>query len=134
MCGIGTQSPNIFLITGCPSTPTNQEPMQGEAIQGQMSAYTKMCLRDPASILCPQDDFFVTNSSALNQQWCDICKLDSSFSWCKHFPECVTEPQVWKEPEPSGDTMQGEAVKVRSQAYEDLCAKNPSSILCGSNK
>lgn len=124
---------SVFLLA-CETTPG--ETMQGVPVQGQVEAYTKMCMRTPESVLCPQDDFFVTNSSSLNQQWCDICAKDSSYSWCVHFPECVTTEQSARSTntmpsvEPKGETMQGKAVRVRAQAYEDLCARTSESVLC----
>ena len=118
----------ILLLLGC--TSSTQEPMQGTPVSGQMDAYIKMCLREPGSVLCPAEEFFVTNSSSLNQQWCDICKLDSGYSWCKHFPECVTEPTPYTPEEPTGEPMQGRAVNVRAKAYQDLCNRTPDSVLC----
>jgi hypothetical protein len=117
-----------LIMTGCATT--NKEHMQGTPVTGQMEAYTKMCMRDPGSVLCPQEEFFITNSSTLNEQWCEICRLDSSYSWCRHFPECVANPLPQPEPEPTGETMQGTAVKIRAKAYQDLCNRTPESVLC----
>lgn len=125
----------IFLVAlvGCNTAHSN--PMQGSAVEGQVEAYTKMCLREPASVLCPHDDFFVTNSDTLNQQWCDLCAKDSSYSWCKHFPDCVTvAPVIQPQEEVAGETMQGKAVRLRAQAYEDLCKRTPTSVLCSNNR
>ena len=125
-----------LVLIGCESQPANTGPMQGIPVEGQMEAYTKMCLRDPASILCPRDEFFVTNSADLNAQWCKMCSIDSSYSWCKHFKECIVEQKPTRTTntmpsvEPRGETMQGRAVRVRAQAYEDLCTRTPESILC----
>ena len=126
----------VLFLAGCQSDPINPEPMQGVEVQGQMSAYTRMCMRTPDSVLCPQDEFFATNSKNLNQQWCDLCAKDSSYSWCSYFPECVTNQKpsrsttTMPSSEPMGETMQGRVVRIRAQAYEDLCNRTPDSVLC----
>lgn len=125
----------LFLI-GCDAPSKNTGPMEGIPIEGQVEAYTTMCLRTPASVLCPQEEFFVTNSESLNQQWCELCAKDSSYSWCNHFKECVTEQKPTQFTNsipgvaPQGETMQGRVVRLRAQAYEDLCTRTPSSVLC----
>jgi hypothetical protein len=123
----------VLGLLGCASQEPN--PMQGAPVTLNAPAYEKMCLRDPASVLCPQDEFFVTNSGTLNQQWCDLCAKDSSYSWCKHFPDCVVVvTQAPAEQEVAGETMQGKAVRIRAQAYEDLCERTPASVLCTNNE
>lgn len=127
---------SVFLL-GCESNPGKT--MQGKPVRLKADAYAEMCIREPDSVLCPHDEFFVTNSKSLNQQWCDICAKDSSYSWCIYFPECVTEQKPARttntmqsvEPQaPQGETMQGKAIRLRAQAYEDLCARTPESVLC----
>jgi hypothetical protein len=126
---------SVFLMSACGNDiQKNHEyqAMQGIQVEGQMSAYTRMCMRTPDSVLCPQDDFFVTNSKSLNQQWCDLCAKDSSYSWCSYFPECVVEQKPSPMPisDPKGETMQGRVVRIRARAYEDMCNRTPDSVLC----
>jgi len=120
----------IFTLLGCETPP--QEAMKGEKISGQMSAYTKMCERDPESPLCTADEIGVTNATDLNQRLCQICAQDDSYSFCKHNKHCADytyKPQIKPEPQ-QGESMQGEKVRLRAQAYRELCNREPDSVLC----
>lgn len=117
-----------FLIAGC--APSDKNPMQGEEVNLKADAYVEMCIRDPNSPLCPSEEIQVTNSSNLNEQWCNICKIDNSYSWCNNFPTCVPEKELIIEKNHTNNPMKGETVRIRAQAYEDLCARTPDSVLC----
>lgn len=127
---------SVFLV-GC-ETP-EREAMQGVPVSGQMEAYIKMCVRDPSSPLCPEDRLGITNSE-LNERWCRMCAEDSSYDWCRYFPECVTKETVSRtvntmksivpKQEKQGEAMRGEPVRIRAQAFSDLCARDPNSVLC----
>jgi hypothetical protein len=123
----------LAFIAGC-APPAAGPAMQGQPVDVRADAYVKMCVRDPDSPLCPSDELGVTDSRDLNAQWCRMCSINSSYSWCKYFQECIKKDAPTPPPsqtiEPAGETMQGRAVRIRAQAYEDMCNRTPKSVLC----
>ena len=45
----------LFLVACTEKIPETSEPIQGVEIDGQATAYTEMCEREPESVLCPQE-------------------------------------------------------------------------------
>lgn len=118
-----------IILLGCETQ--NSEPMKGQPVKLKADAYTEMCIREPESPLCT-NDVGVTHATDLNERLCKICAQDSSYSFCKYNQHCTNytyTPKAEPEPEKS-EPMQGEPVRIRAQAYEDLCKREPESVLC----
>jgi hypothetical protein len=99
--------------------------MQGTPVNLRAEAYVQMCAREPNSVLCPQD-ISVTNSNA-DEVMRQVCQDGNSFFWCDPVDaQPATGTRIQRDP----SYMQGEKVRVKAQAYQDMCARNPESVLC----
>lgn len=117
-----------LVLVACTQTSdieTTSSAMQGVPVNVRADAYVQMCTRDPDSVLCPQD-VPVTNSNA-EEVMQNICRDGNSFFWCEPVrEEPATGTHIVRPP----TKMEGERARVRAQAYEEMCARNPDSVLC----
>lgn len=124
----------LMLLTACSGQPKQSEPIQGTPVGGQMQAYTEMCEREPESPLCV-NDISVTHSN-LNQQWCDLCAQDPALTYCKYLrgqnacDTAVVDNGTPDLPQTRSEAIQGEAVRIRAQAYEEMCRREYNPTLC----
>ena len=79
----------------------------------------------------------------LNAQWCRLCEKDGSYSYCKYLEGKCGDTQIKLQPEKPINTMdpveipeteseaiEGREVRIRAQAFHDMCTREYNELLC----